>query len=413
MAAFETAEVGKKYHDAIVAWQRKNFPELDLLEKNWTKHFKKQTPFQLTAKIGKIRSDDIEFGALAGQKKFEKAGKLRGGMFYGALGIIKAQCSTEFGSIQQHRETLEGATDDYSKYAVMRIMAEELRHAYQMFWVLEHDPSWKKLGMGDVASETMDELLAMETGSHVLDAFNIHYRHFLDNVVFAAIIDLVGKYQLDMQRVFAYAPMARSMGPMYAEEGFHLATGKNELRKIARMALEGEGDFSHDEIQKTINFWLPRGVEMFGNEEGGQTSVDFGFKDRLNGDAQSQYLADVQDIIDALNQDVVKAHHPETSAQEANEIIAKVQTENAAHKGVRPEELYYRPDRKFFRRRGPETVRFHPYDVHGELLTKDGVMLNDAEYYDYVATVLPEGYRKTSDFERHLELKRMEDAKDW
>ena len=50
----------------------------------------------------------------------------------------------------------------------------------------------------------------MGTGSHVLDAFNLEYDSFIDNICFAAIIDRVGKYQLTMQKVCAYKPMADS-----------------------------------------------------------------------------------------------------------------------------------------------------------------------------------------------------------
>ena len=44
MAAYETTEISPKYHKAISDWQKRNFPELGTLEKNWSKYFGKQTP---------------------------------------------------------------------------------------------------------------------------------------------------------------------------------------------------------------------------------------------------------------------------------------------------------------------------------------------------------------------------------
>src|SRR5438046_8835070 len=105
-----------------------------------------------------------------------------GNMFYSARDIVRAQASTELGSIQQHRLTLEEAPTDQMKMATLRIMAEELRHAYQMFWVLSHDHSWKKPGHPDIAEETMDELLSMELGNHVLDAFKIGRASYRERV---------------------------------------------------------------------------------------------------------------------------------------------------------------------------------------------------------------------------------------
>src|SRR5215210_5329452 len=49
LAAYTTETITPKYHDAIVAWQKKNFPELTYLEDNWSKFFS-QTPFALLAK---------------------------------------------------------------------------------------------------------------------------------------------------------------------------------------------------------------------------------------------------------------------------------------------------------------------------------------------------------------------------
>ena len=209
--------------------------------------------------------------------------------------------------------------------SVLRIMAEELRHAYQMFWVLDQDPSWKKPGHPDVASDTMDELLEMHLGTHVLDAFNIPFHNFLDNIVFATVIDLVGKYQLEMQRVFSYAPMARSMGPMLSEEGFHIGSGRSFLRDLAVTATKHEGDWSIEDIQKTLNVWIPRGAEMFGNEHGGETAVAFGFKDRNNGTAQSEYINEVREVIELTNVAVVQTLLPDISAPDARVVVRETQ----------------------------------------------------------------------------------------
>ena len=157
MANYTTATIAKKYHEAIVEWQERNFPELAILEKHWDDHFKGQPPFQLLAKIGDLKSDTVEIGQYAGRKRFERAKDMVGNAFFSARDIVRAQASTELGSIQQHRLTLDQAVSDKARFAVLRIMAEELRHAYQMFWVLDADQTWKKPGLGDVAKQTMEE----------------------------------------------------------------------------------------------------------------------------------------------------------------------------------------------------------------------------------------------------------------
>ncbi|HBL26218.1 MAG TPA: ring oxydation complex/ phenylacetic acid degradation, partial [Acidobacteria bacterium] len=44
--------------------------------------------------------------------------------------------STEFGSIQQHRLTLARAQEEEEQFWILRMMAEELRHGYQMLHLL-------------------------------------------------------------------------------------------------------------------------------------------------------------------------------------------------------------------------------------------------------------------------------------
>jgi 1,2-phenylacetyl-CoA epoxidase catalytic subunit len=400
---YTVTTISPKYHQAILEWQRKNFPELDLLLTYWEKYFPGLPRFQLVAKVGELPSGVIEVGKYAGQPKIERAAEMAGNMFYTARRIIRAQCSTEFGSIEQHQMSLDSAPDDETRFEILRIMAEELRHAYQMFWVLDHDPTWKRPGHGDVAAETIEELLSMRTGTHVLDAFNIEFRDFLDNAVYTAIIDLVGKYQLEMMQIFSYAPMARSMPPMLGEEGFHMGFGRRALKELAVAATRGQGAYSVSDIQRAINKWYPRGLEMFGNERSGETAVAFGFKPKTNGQAQAEYIAEVEGIIEGTNIAIVRVHHPNLSPDEARNLIREVQRSGESRRGIRPEDLLVLPDRRFFRRRGPEEYVFQPYDLQGNLITERGQPIAPEKYLEYLARVLPESYLASEDFRRYAE----------
>ncbi|HXG67058.1 MAG TPA: Phenylacetic acid catabolic protein [Blastocatellia bacterium] len=401
-ANYTTATITKKYHDAIVDWQKKNFPELAILEKHWDDYFKGQPPFQLVAKVGLLGSDVVPVGQYAGRKRFERAKEMVGNAFFSARDIIRAQASTELGSIQQHRLTLDQSISDKGKFAVLRIMAEELRHAYQMFWVFDQDPTWRKPGLGDVAKQTMEELLSMELGTHVLDAFNIDFADFLDNVTYATVIDLVGKYQLEMQQVFSYAPMARSMGPMLQEESFHLGSGRSLLKEIGQMAARGEGDYSVADIQKALNLWIPRGLEMFGSEAGGETAVTFGFKDKTNGVAQGEYIEEVRGVIRNVNVAMILERQPGMSRPQAHQILDEIEKSGEAKQGIKPEDVIFFPDTKFFRKRGLEEIIFRPYDVKGNLLTEGGKPLSVDGYLKYLTTVLPEKFIGSREYDKYV-----------
>src|SRR5258708_22887322 len=92
-------------------------------------------------------------------------------------------------------------------------------------------------------ADRIEEILSMNSGSHVLGAFNIDFDSFVDNVVFCALIDRVGKYQLTMQKQSAYQPMAESMPQMLREEAFHLAAGVVPMRRRATRPSRHRGVF--------------------------------------------------------------------------------------------------------------------------------------------------------------------------
>src|SRR5262245_31167619 len=114
-----------RYHEALRAWQTRHFTDLPLLEAQWARYFPDESPYHLCAKVAPLKTAAIEVGMFKGKAHVERAVEMRGNMLYSALRIIRAQCSTELGSIQQHLETLDSGIDDYAKYSILRICADE------------------------------------------------------------------------------------------------------------------------------------------------------------------------------------------------------------------------------------------------------------------------------------------------
>ena len=226
----ENVVLEKKYHSAVEHWRRHNFKDYESLLANWQKYFPTDEEFCLCAKMEVGTSDLIQIGDHAGEAKRHDPAEMSEEEASHLLAIIRAQASTEFGSIQQHAGTLERATDDQDRFWVLRVMAEELRHGYQMLHLLL-SKDWSHVSGGVTGEQMVEEILSMQTGNHVLDAFNLDYDSFIDNITFAALIDRVGKYQLTMQKVCAYKPMADSMPPTRAREA--LANSSAAWRALA------------------------------------------------------------------------------------------------------------------------------------------------------------------------------------
>src|SRR2546427_12936143 len=102
----------------------------------------------------------------------------------------------------------------------------------------------------------------MKPGEHVLDAFNIEFKSLLDTSTFLALIDRVGKYQLEMQHQFLYAPMALSMPYMrWLEESYHLAAGEGLPKGVAAAGGVGGGDYGPGDVHRALDKWAPRGPQ--------------------------------------------------------------------------------------------------------------------------------------------------------
>ncbi len=393
MANVETALLPKKIHDAVLKWQETFLPDYDYLLDNWERLFPREPKFRLCAYRECGMPTTIACGDELGREKYGRAGDLRPEAAQHLAGAIRAQASTEFGSIQQHQLTLARAQDEEEQAMVLRMMAEELRHGYQMLHLLIED-DWKPI-TGQSGDEMVEEILSMRTGSHVLGAFNVDFESFVDNIVFCALIDRVGKFQLAMQRVSAYAPMADSMPQMLREEAFHLAAGVVPLRRWVVKAAHGSQTITMEVIQKHLHKWVPRALEMFGDERGGGTNVRFGLKPMKNREAQDDYWKEIEKVVHDLNVRYLRARLPELTAGEADSALTLLALERGEYRGVRWNDLLRLPHRDFCRRRGMPA--FAMVGVDGERFALF------EEYARHLAQTLPDGYRATRDFSDYLE----------
>ncbi|PYQ58064.1 MAG: hypothetical protein DMF53_21170, partial [Acidobacteria bacterium] len=362
-------------------------PDYDFLIENWDKHFPNDQTFQLCAYREMGMCTEVECGDMKGKPKAKKASELPEESAHHLFGAIRAQASTEFGSIQQHRLTLARAQEEEEQFWILRMMAEELRHGYQMLHLLAED-DWTSVSK-ESTSDIIDDILSMNTGSHVLGAFNIDFDSFVDNVVFCALIDRVGKYQLQMQKISAYQPMAESMPQMLREEAFHLAAGVVPMRRFATAAAKGETFVTMEVLQKTINKWLPRGLEMFGDERGGGTNVRLGLKPMKNSEAQQQYYREVEKLVRDINLRYLRARLESLTHGESETVLDRILAGETVE-GVRREDLLYIPRPDFFRRRGVPS--FKMVGSQGETFT------SAHDYLQHLVRVLPESYRASRDY---------------
>lgn len=387
-----TTTLPKTYHDAVIKWRETFLPDYDLLMESWEKFFPTEPRFELCAYRQLGMCTEIECGEHKGKPKFTRASDMQPEQAHHLFGAIRAQASTEFGSIQQHRLTLARAQEEEEQFWILRMMAEELRHGYQMLHLLVED-DWSSVSQ-ESSADLVEGILSMNTGSHILGAFNVDFDSFIDNVVFCGFIDRVGKYQLAMQKVSAYQPMAESMPQMLREEAFHLAAGVVPMRRWATAAAKGSTFITMADLQKAINKWTPRALEMFGDERGGGTNVKYGLKPMKNGEAQKQYYEEVEKLVRDLNLRYLRARVERLTHGESETVLDSILAGETVE-GVRREDLLHLPHPEYFRRRGQPSFK---------MVGADGEVFTDLHaYQQHLVRTLPDSYRASRDFREYIE----------
>ena len=170
--------------------------------------------------------------------------------------MIVYQGDTEFASVEQQRNLFEAAPTDWDRKAITRVMIEEMRHGWQMCALLVDHFGYS----GKVEAQKMLERRAFEN-KRLLGAFNVDVDNWMDFFTYTDFVDRDGKFQLQMLKYSAFAPLGRSMSYMLREEAFHMGTGNDGLRRIVQA-----GVIPAWLIQKYLNKWISSSYDLFGTD---------------------------------------------------------------------------------------------------------------------------------------------------
>ena len=333
--------------DAFRAWQK----DIGL-------HLPKYSDFQFDAKYGDLKTEEIEFGDFKGSKKWERVTQIPHQPIRDSLlNLIVYQGDTEFASVEQQRNLLESSPSEYDTDSVCRIMVEEMRHGWQMCHLLVNH-------FGETGKIEARKLLERRSfdNNRLLGSFNVDVDNWVDFFAYTEFVDRDGKFQLNMLSTSGFAPLARSMGPMLKEEGFHLGTGHMGLQRIAKA-----GRVPVPLLQKYINKWLSTAYDLFGKDHSSSAEWFYvwGLKGRYD-EARQSGEAD-KEHLNELSREAYR--------QEVEKLLESInrQLPAAGPKLVAP-------DMKFHRGIGEFAGK--SYSVTGEVLTP-------AEYEKHLIETLP------------------------
>ena len=276
--------------------------------------------------------------------------------------MIVYQGDTEFASVEQQRYLFESAPTDWDRRAITRVMIEEMRHGWQMCALLVDHFGYS----GKVEAQKMLERRAFEN-KRLPGAFNVEVDNWMDFFTYTDFVDRDGKFQLQMFKYSAFAPLGRSMSYMLREEAFHMGTGNDGLRRIVEA-----GVVPGWLIQKYLNKWISSSYDLFGTDHSSSAhwAYVWGIKGRYD-EPKNEQPADLDDLND-YNRSLYR-----------DEVAGLIARFNTFLKAGQPK--LYAPHIKFNRNIG----RWAGQRFHAET----GEAMDDSGYEQHLKEYLPR--RKT------------------
>lgn len=197
--------------------------------------------------------------------------------------VLAIQADCEIGGPHLYvDEMLPSAPTKVDQLLVARTAAEEMDHYRKIARVA-----------GDMGVD-VSYVLSWPNQKRYLEAFRGHIESWEDFAVFGFLIDRVGRYQLEEFLGCTYRPLAEIMPEIMKEEVGHVGYGAS---KTAEMI--AQGDESRQKIQKALDFWYSKALDMFGRSDStrDQRYIHWGLKRRTNAQARQEFIEEVDPLI--------------------------------------------------------------------------------------------------------------------
>jgi ring-1,2-phenylacetyl-CoA epoxidase subunit PaaA len=184
---------------------------------------------------------------------------------------------------------LPSAPTKIDQLVVARTAAEEMDHFRKIARVA-----------GD-AGVDVSYVLSWPNQKRYLEAFRGIINTWEDFAVFGFLIDRVGRYQLEEFLNCTYKPLAEILPEIMKEEVGHIGYGSSKTAELA-----AKGDESREKVQKALDFWYPKALDMFGRSDSArdQRYIYWGLKRRPNGQARQEFIEEVNPLIEKMGLEI-------------------------------------------------------------------------------------------------------------
>ena len=200
--------------------------------------------------------------------------------------VLTIQADCEIGGPHLYVEhMLPAAPTKIDQLIVARTAAEEIDH-------------YRKIARlaGEIGVDT-SFVLSQPNQKRFVEAFRGTITAWEDFAVFGFLIDRIGRYQLEEFIDCSYAPLERVLPDIIKEEEGHISYGTSKTAELA-----AKGGESREKIQKALNSWYIKALDMFGRSDSRRSEqyCYWGLKRRKNAQAREEYIKEVNPLIQQM-----------------------------------------------------------------------------------------------------------------
>jgi ring-1,2-phenylacetyl-CoA epoxidase subunit PaaA len=200
--------------------------------------------------------------------------------------VITIQADCEIGGPHLYvKDILPSAPTKTDQLMVARTAAEELDH-------------FRKIArVGGEMGVDVSFVLSWPNQKRYLDAFRGIIQTWEDFAVFGFLIDRVGRYQLEEFMGCTYQPLERILPQIMKEEIGHIGYGQSKTAELT-----AEGDEGRERVQKALDFWYVKALDMFGRSDSTRDRryLHWGLKRRTNAQAREEFIQEVNPLIQKI-----------------------------------------------------------------------------------------------------------------
>ena len=198
--------------------------------------------------------------------------------------VLTIQSDCEIGGPHLYVDTmLPAAPTKVDQLVVARTAAEEIDH-------------YRKIARlaGDIGVD-VSFVLSSPNQKRFVEAFRGKINTWEDYAVFGALIDRIGRLQLEEFIDCSYVPLERVLPDIMTEEAGHIDFGVNKTAELV-----GKDEKTKQRCQKALDFWFIKGLDMFGrsNSKRSERYLHWSLKRRSNEEARNQYFDEVKALVE-------------------------------------------------------------------------------------------------------------------